>query len=167
MLNKQNLYHEALQRSQTTKTILRSVSDSNLGAHDSQGSIQFSHPTRKISSESMSQIALLESDGISADTKHLFPEGFTDINGQQLDLRKTNSWVMRLHEVSSVEMAEVFAINAISPAVLNSRLKILMEKNMEDMKFIVNVSAMEGDFIYFFQSLKIENIPDYREILSV
>ena len=154
MLNQQNLYHQALQRSKTTKTLLPSVNDSNQGAHDSQASIQFSHPARKISSESLSQVALLESDGVSPDTKHHFPEGFTDVNGQQLDLRKTNSWIMRLHEVSSVEMAEVFAINAISPAVLNSRLKVLMERNMDAMKFIVNVSAMEGKFnIFMFEKI--------------
>ena len=66
----------------------------------------------------------------------------------KVDLRRHNSWMMRLHEVSSIEMAEVFAINSIAPAILNAKLKPLMEKNMKDLKFIVNVSAMEGWFVF-------------------
>lgn len=85
----------------------------------------------------------------------LFPKGATDVNNQQVDLRKTNSWTMKLHEVSTAEMAEVFAINAIAPAVINARLKKMMERHMDDYKFIVNVSAMEGKFYRY----KSENHP--------
>jgi NAD(P)-dependent dehydrogenase (short-subunit alcohol dehydrogenase family) len=44
---------------------------------------------------------------------------------------------------------QVFTINAIAPAIINARLKKLMERNIADMKFIVNVSAMEGKFYRF------------------
>lgn len=79
----------------------------------------------------------------------LFPTGATDVNQQQVDLRKSNSWTMKLHEVSTPEIAEVFAINALAPAILNAKLKSLMEKDKPGWKFIVNVSAMEGKFYRF------------------
>ena len=69
-----------------------------------------------------------------------------DVNEQQLDLRQKNSWMLKLDEVSTGELAEVMAINAIAPSVINARLKTLMEASPEPMRFIVNVSAMEGQF---------------------
>jgi NAD(P)-dependent dehydrogenase (short-subunit alcohol dehydrogenase family) len=50
--------------------------------------------------------------------------------------------------VSTVEIAEVLAINTIAPTVINARLKGLMARSgaVADFKFIVNVSAMEGKF---------------------
>ena len=48
--------------------------------------------------------------------------------------------------MSTGELVEVMAINAIAPAVINARLKPLMEASPEKMRFIVNVSAMEGKF---------------------
>ena len=77
----------------------------------------------------------------------LFPEGQTDVNEQQVDLRTVNSWLLRMHEVSTPELAEVFAINALAPFILNSKLKSLMAATAPgEYKFIVNVSAMEGKF---------------------
>ena len=43
------------------------------------------------------------------------------------------------------------AINAIAPSVINARLKTLMEASPEPMRFIVNVSAMEGQFYRTFK----------------
>ena len=56
-----------------------------------------------------------------------FPVGVVDVNGQQLDTRTTNSWLLKLHEVSTPEVAEVLAINALAPFILNSRLRGLLE----------------------------------------
>ena len=42
-------------------------------------------------------------------------------------------------QVSTGELAEVMAINAIAPAVINARLKPLMEASPEKRRFIVNV----------------------------
>jgi hypothetical protein len=53
--------------------------------------------------------------------------GLTDINGQQLDLRMQNSWLLKMDEVSTPEIMECMFVNAIAPFVLNSRLKPLME----------------------------------------
>lgn len=51
------------------------------------------------------------------------------------------------------KLLKVFAINSIAPSILNARLKALMERNIDDWKFIVNVSAMEGKF-YRYKSDK-------------
>ena len=100
----------------------------------------------------------------------VLPENVYDVNGQQLDTRRENSWLLKLGEVETVEAAEVFAINALAPFALNSKLKPLLlagrqfcqhgpkqnstgsetnHKNAADEidpRFIVNVSAMEGKF---------------------
>ncbi|TMW62899.1 hypothetical protein Poli38472_005517 [Pythium oligandrum] len=92
-----------------------------------------------------SQMPLLLTD---TQDEESFPEGMTDVNGQQIDLRSKNSWLLRLGEVATPEVAEVFAINTLAPFIMNNRLVPLMEKtgSSSDMKFIVNVSAMEGKF---------------------
>jgi len=84
-----------------------------------------------------------------ADATHdrsLFPEGSFDADQQQVDLRRVNSWRLRLHEVATPELLEVQLVNAIAPFVLNARLKPLMERVTTADKHIVNVSAMEGQF---------------------
>jgi len=80
-----------------------------------------------------------------------FPAGATDANadlGEQLDLRTTNSWTLKLEQVSTPELAEVFAINALAPFVINSKLCPVMRRgaSAERPRFVVNVSAMEGKF---------------------
>ena len=93
----------------------------------------------------MSQLVLLPEDaGVSED---VLPPGVTDIHGQQLDLRMTNSWMLKMEQVSTPEVVECMFINAIAPFVLNSRLKALMTQPQDDSRpnrFIINVSAMEG-----------------------
>ncbi|UJR26544.1 hypothetical protein I4U23_007867 [Adineta vaga] len=72
-----------------------------------------------------------------------------DVNHQPIDLRPTNSWLLRLGDLSSNEINEVLTINTLAPFILNSKLKVLMadrHPNPNEMKFIINVSAMEGSF---------------------
>ncbi len=76
----------------------------------------------------------------------LFPEGRTDADLQQIDLRTMNSWRLRLAEVPSPEMLEVQLVNAVAPFILCSKLKPLMLKTTNRDKHVVNVSAMEGQF---------------------
>merc|ERR1711865_24177 len=87
---------------------------------------------------------------VLAEDKELFekemPEGETDVNGQQLDLRSKHSWKLRLHEVSTEEFVECLCVNTIAPFALNSRLKELLLRSSRPQRFIVNVSAMEGKF---------------------
>ncbi len=67
-------------------------------------------------------------------------------NEERLDTRSSNSWMSRLDEVSVPEMLEVQLINVTAPFLLNSRLKPLMTRSPFERRFIVNVSAMEGQF---------------------
>lgn len=85
----------------------------------------------------------------SIDAAEVFPEGKLDADLQQVDLRKTNSWRLRLGEVAPVEMMEVQLVNSIAPFVLCNRLSALMRKDYTGKKHIVNVSAMEGKFHTF------------------
>ena len=95
----------------------------------------------------LSQLKLVAEDDVS-----LPALGALDVNGQQIDLRTNNSWRLKLDEVPLPELAEVMAINAMAPFVLNARLAPLLEKsaamdgNRKRAAFIVNVSAMEGKF---------------------
>lgn len=101
-------------------------------------------------SAAMSQMIILPEDaGVSAD---ILPPGVSDINGQQLDLRATNSWLLKMEEVSTPELMECMFVNAIAPFVLNSRLKPLMAlpaDNSRPDRYIINVSAMEGKVSLF------------------
>jgi NAD(P)-dependent dehydrogenase (short-subunit alcohol dehydrogenase family) len=99
-------------------------------------------------SAAMSQMVILPEDAGVSDS--ILPPGVTDINGQQLDLRTCNSWLLKMEEVSTPEIMECMYINAIAPFVLNSRLKPLMaipqDDGMRPDRYIINVSAMEGKF---------------------
>jgi hypothetical protein len=62
-------------------------------------------------SAAMSQMVLLPEDAGVSDA--VLPAGVTDINGQQLDLRKNNSWLLKMEQVSTPEVMECMFINAI------------------------------------------------------
>jgi NAD(P)-dependent dehydrogenase (short-subunit alcohol dehydrogenase family) len=81
--------------------------------------------------------------------QEVFPEGKLDLDLQQVDLRKTNSWRLRLGEIPVAEMLEVQLVNAVAPFVLINRLVSLMRRDNTGKKHIVNVTAMEGKFHRF------------------
>jgi NAD(P)-dependent dehydrogenase (short-subunit alcohol dehydrogenase family) len=81
-----------------------------------------------------------------------FPPGRFDADGQQLDLRRNNSWRLKATEVSTPELIEVHLVNAIAPFILCSRLKDLMANTPTRDAHIVNVSAMEGVFARYTKS---------------
>ncbi|MBL4653216.1 MAG: SDR family oxidoreductase [Flavobacteriales bacterium] len=85
----------------------------------------------------------------SLQTKEVFPEGELDADLQQVDLRKTNSWRLKLGEIETPEMVEVQLVNAVAPFVLCNRLSNIMRKDNTGKKHIINVSAMEGKFHRF------------------
>ncbi len=95
-------------------------------------------------SAALSQLRYLDED--FADVGTLFPAGRYDEDRQQVDLRATNSWRLRLHEVETAELLEVQFVNAIAPYILNARLKPLLQATAGRHKHIVNVSAVEGQF---------------------
>ncbi|RHY25190.1 hypothetical protein DYB25_008470 [Aphanomyces astaci] len=112
--------------------------------HKSAAATGATHMPSTIPSALKSQVPMLLEDHDMSSS--LFPQGRTDVNGQQLDLRTTNSWVLKMGQVTTPEVAEVFAINTLAPFIMNSRLRALMEKTDAKAKYIVNVSAMEGKF---------------------
>jgi NAD(P)-dependent dehydrogenase (short-subunit alcohol dehydrogenase family) len=78
--------------------------------------------------------------------KEVFPEGELDADLQQVDLRKTNSWRLKLGEIETTEMIEVQLVNSVAPFVLCNRLSELMKVDHTGKKHIINVTAMEGKF---------------------
>ena len=95
-------------------------------------------------SAKLSQIPYSIDDSIVAE--EVFPVGKLDADLQQVDLRKTNSWRLKLGEISTNEMLEVQLVNSVAPFVINNRLVNLMKKEDTGMKHIINVTAMEGKF---------------------
>lgn len=83
--------------------------------------------------------------------QEVFPEGELDADLQQVDLRKTNSWRLKLGEIETTEMIEVQLVNSVAPFVLCNRLAEVMKKDNTGQKHIINVSAMEGKFHRFFK----------------
>ncbi len=81
--------------------------------------------------------------------EEVFPEGQLDADLQQVDLRKTNSWRLKLGEIHTTEMVEVQLVNSVAPFVLCNRLVNVMKRDNTGMKHIINVSAMEGKFHRF------------------
>lgn len=86
--------------------------------------------------------SLIPSSGAS----EWFPAGLLDRDGQQVDLTPVNSWTLRAGEVSMNEMLEAILVNQSAPFVLASRLRPLMAGSKVFPRFIINVSAMEGQF---------------------
>jgi NAD(P)-dependent dehydrogenase (short-subunit alcohol dehydrogenase family) len=85
----------------------------------------------------------------SVRAEEVFPDGQLDADLQQVDLRETNSWRLKLAEVPTPEMLEVQLVNAVAPFVLCSRLAPIMRRDYTGQKHIVNVTAMEGKFYRF------------------
>jgi NAD(P)-dependent dehydrogenase (short-subunit alcohol dehydrogenase family) len=98
-------------------------------------------------SAELSQIPYTHEPSLPSET--IFPEGKLDVDLQQVDLRKTNSWRLKLGEIATAEMIELQLINSIAPFVLCNTLIPFMEKENTGEKHIVNVSAMEGKFHRF------------------
>jgi len=99
------------------------------------------------SSAKLSQIPYSFDNSLKAE--EVFPEGELDVDLQQVDLRTSNSWRLKLGEIETLEMMEVQLVNSIAPFVLCNRLSVLMRKEQTGMKHIINVSAMEGKFHRF------------------
>lgn len=82
----------------------------------------------------------------SVEASEVFPVGKLDADLQQVDLRTTNSWRLKLGQIETLEMLEVQLVNAVAPFVLCNRLIALMRNDYTGKKHVVNVSAMEGKF---------------------
>ncbi len=69
-----------------------------------------------------------------------------DAGGLVPDLHHQNSWTQVVHEVDALEMLEVQLCNATAPFILVSRLRPAMAAASARRKYVVNVTAMEGQF---------------------
>jgi NAD(P)-dependent dehydrogenase (short-subunit alcohol dehydrogenase family) len=69
-----------------------------------------------------------------------------DAGGLVPDLHEHNSWSQIIHEVDPIEMLEVHLCNATAPFILIGRLRAAMAASPARRKYVVNVSAMEGQF---------------------
>ena len=69
-----------------------------------------------------------------------------DAGGLVPDLHPHNSWIQRVDEVDPVELLEVQLCNLTAPFILISRLRPAMAASAARRKYVVNVSAMEGQF---------------------
>jgi NAD(P)-dependent dehydrogenase (short-subunit alcohol dehydrogenase family) len=90
----------------------------------------------------LTQLPLAPGDEAS-DPAH-FPPGWLDADGQQADLRPHNSWSSELGDVPPVELLETHAVNCLAPFLLLRRLEPLLFRDTGRGKYVVNVSALEG-----------------------
>ena len=95
-------------------------------------------------------------------TPEVFPEGKLDADLQQVDLRKTNSWRLKLGEIETTEMIEVQLVNSVAPFVLCNRLSEVMKKDNTGQKHIINVSAMEGKLDADLQQVDLRKTNSWR-----
>jgi NAD(P)-dependent dehydrogenase (short-subunit alcohol dehydrogenase family) len=69
-----------------------------------------------------------------------------DAGGLRPDLHPHNSWSQVVDEVDPVELLEVQLCNQTAPFILISRLRSALAASPARRTFVVNVSAMEGQF---------------------
>ncbi|MFT4011127.1 MAG: SDR family NAD(P)-dependent oxidoreductase [Nocardioidaceae bacterium] len=69
-----------------------------------------------------------------------------DAGGLLPDLQRVNSWTKVVDEVDPLELLEVQLCNSIAPFLLISHLREAMRRSTARRKYVVNVSAMEGQF---------------------
>jgi NAD(P)-dependent dehydrogenase (short-subunit alcohol dehydrogenase family) len=102
------------------------------------------HPvTHALTPHALTALALTSG---SASLERVAEQTAIDAGGLVPDLDAVNSWTRRVHEVDPVELLEVQLCNVIAPFMLVSRLRPSMAAATARRKYVVNVSAMEGQF---------------------
>ena len=76
----------------------------------------------------------------------LFPNGQVDETGEPLDRREVNSWVLHVDEVDPAEYLEAHVVTTFVPFLLCARLKPLLLASPFPDRYVINVSAVEGQF---------------------
>jgi NAD(P)-dependent dehydrogenase (short-subunit alcohol dehydrogenase family) len=98
---------------------------------------------RRLTGEAVTALALTSG---SASLSRIEQGLAIDAGGLIPDLAPVNSWSQRVHEVDAVEMLEVQLCNSVAPFILVSRLRPALAASEHRRKYVVNVSAMEGQF---------------------
>ena len=163
LMNGENLNFSSLNSELQTlltdyETCKMSLQQLKISASQTPDSLSLVNPSWQNSKLGMgltysAQLSLIPySHNESVDQPDIFPAGKLDADLQQVDLRKVNSWRLKIGEIDTAEMIELQLINSIAPFVLCNRLIPLMKKEKTGQKHIVNVSAMEGKFLRFKKS---------------
>jgi NAD(P)-dependent dehydrogenase (short-subunit alcohol dehydrogenase family) len=104
------------------------------------------HPVAHHLGESpASMTALALSAGHASLEAHLAGTA-VDAGGLLPDLQTVNSWTQKVDDVDPLELLEVQLCNSIAPFLLISRLRPAMRAAQARRRYVVNVSAMEGQF---------------------
>jgi NAD(P)-dependent dehydrogenase (short-subunit alcohol dehydrogenase family) len=82
----------------------------------------------------------------SASPERIASSQAIDAGGPVPDPDPVNSWSQRVDEVDAVELLEVQLCNVTAPFVLVGRLRPALAAARARRKYVVNVSAMEGQF---------------------
>ena len=105
---------------------------------------------RLVAQRAPSTLAISDSSlllpAVLGDVTDVLPADALEDNEERADSRTVNSWLLRLDDVGAPEMLEVQLVNSVAPFLLNSRLKALLMRSPFARRFIVNVSAVEGQF---------------------
>ncbi|MFF0543639.1 SDR family NAD(P)-dependent oxidoreductase [Nocardia thailandica] len=99
--------------------------------------------TPSLSAADVAELALVAG---SATPERIAAGVAIDAGGLVPDLAHTNSWVQTVGEVDATELLEVQLCNSVAPFILVSRLRPAMAAAPARRKYVVNVSAMEGQF---------------------
>ena len=91
-------------------------------------------------------LAALALSAGSASPARIAAEQAIDAGGLVPDLAAVNSWSQHVHEVDPVELLEVQLCNQTAPFILVGRLRAALAASAARRTYIVNVSAMEGQF---------------------
>ncbi|MDQ3734122.1 MAG: SDR family NAD(P)-dependent oxidoreductase [Actinomycetota bacterium] len=97
------------------------------------------HPTAQV----LTELALTAG---SASPARIAARTAIDAGGLVPDLHSVNSWTQRIGEVDPLELLEVQLCNTTAPFILISALRPAMAAATARRKYVVNVSAMEGQF---------------------
>jgi NAD(P)-dependent dehydrogenase (short-subunit alcohol dehydrogenase family) len=82
----------------------------------------------------------------SASPERIAAERAIDAGGLVPDLDAVNSWSRHVHDVDPVELLEVQLCNQTAPFILVGRLRAALAASSARRTYVVNVSAMEGQF---------------------
>ncbi len=82
----------------------------------------------------------------SASTERIAQGSAIDAGGLVPDLHASNSWIQHVDEVDPMELLEVQLCNTTAPFILVSRLRPALAAATARRTYVVNVSAMEGQF---------------------
>jgi NAD(P)-dependent dehydrogenase (short-subunit alcohol dehydrogenase family) len=105
-----------------------------------------SHPLPHHDGETAARMtALALSAGRASLEAHLAGTA-VDAGGLLPDVQTVNSWTQKVDEVDPLELLKVQLCNATAPFILISRLRGAMRSSTAPRKYVVNVSAMEGQF---------------------